>query len=227
MVAGQEFAFSFWIYLTDFQPTSMHKLLFCRNRSGSTGALDLRQLNPIVMLDRSSNKIHVCINTNRSPSTAPVTLNDVLAARGVNRKFVVSTIEYVPLQRWVNVVLSVQDSLLTVYLDNSLYTVQSVLDMVDRAATPPTPLVGPCSGDIVIGNASSTVSSDAIGYIGNVQYWNHALSIRDASRVYNLGPTGSANSVLASMNIEVPEYGIRSPIYRVDDSTEDDSNNAP
>jgi hypothetical protein len=212
MAVGQEFSISFWLYLNDFQATSMMKLLINR-MPGNNG---LGGANPLVFLDETTNKMYVAVGTNRKPATPKTTLDSVLVKSGKgasnNWSYLVATIDYVPLQRWVHVVFSVQDNTLTLYQDGGMYTVASLYDMVDHTNKVSRPSFAACIGDLTVGNTSPTLSSDTTGFISRAQFFNYALSATQVSQIYNSGPTDT--NLLRSLG--VPEYGLRSPVYRVD-----------
>lgn len=212
MFVGQEFSMSFWLYLNDFQATSMMKLLINR-MPGSNG---LGGANPVVFLDETTNKLYVAIGTNRTPATPKTSLDALLvkSGKGVsnNWSYLVATIDYVPLQRWVQVAFTVQDNTLTVYQDGGMYTVASLYDMVDLTAAISRPAFAACVGDMTIGNVSPSLSSDTTGFISRVQFFNYALAASQVSQLYMAGPTNT--NLLRSLG--VPAYGIRSPVYRMD-----------
>lgn len=210
---GQEFSFSMWLFLTDFQAAAKHKLVLVRQRSGSDQN-DINMLNPLVMLDRSTNRLHICIQTNRYPVTPPVCLHDILTATGANQTHLISSIEYIPLQRWVNVIFSFKDGLLTTFMDNSMYTVKSLQDMYVKGANPEHPLVGSISGDAIVGNFNKAISSDANGFSATIKFWNHALSSVDVKNVYESGPNSGGAFGFGN------SYRLRSPIYKAEDNGE-------
>jgi hypothetical protein len=201
---GQEFTVSMWVFITDFQPTTKHKLLLARVQPSDESNV-IMSMNPLIIMDRSTNRIHVCVGSNRYPITEPTCLNDIITARGVNKSFIVSTIDYVPLQRWVHIAAVVQDGLLTTYMDQSMYSVVSVRDLAARGGNPAIPVIGALTGDIKVGNFMPSMSSSGNGFIGSVQYWNHAVDAKSMGRVYSMGPS--------SINM-LSGYGVRSPIYK-------------
>jgi hypothetical protein len=212
MYVGQEFSMSFWLYLNDFQATSMMKLLINRmpGNNGVNGA------NPVVFLDQTTNKLYVAIGTNRKAATPKATLDSLLVKSGKgpsnNWTYLVATIDYVPLQRWVHVAFTVQDNTLTMYQDGGMYTVASLYDMVDPTNAISRPAFGACVGEMTIGNSSPTLSSDTTGFISRTQFFNYSLAASQVSQIYFAGPTSS--NLLRSLG--VPEYGVRSPVYRLD-----------
>lgn len=222
MTVGQQFSLSFWLYLTDFQPTSLPKLLVMRQPSTTNGSTNsLANANPIVFMDQTLNQLYICVGTTRTPPSTKTTLGQVISTSGKGNAnswtYLFATVQYVPLQRWVNYTVTVQDNLLTVFADGSIYTVQSLYDMVDTTSTTPRPMFAACSGDIKVGNTSSTLSGDANGFVGNVLFFNYALGIEQVRSVYGQGPN-AGNGWLSKLG--VPDYGVRSPIYVV--GSEDD-----
>ena len=209
MSVGQEFSGGFWLYLNDFQATSLMKLIINR-MPGNNG---LGGANPVVFLDETTNKLYVAIATNRRPATPKTTLDSLLVRSGKgasnNWSYLVATIDYVPLQRWVHVVFTVQDNTLTLYQDGGMYTVASLYDMVDHTNAISRPSFAACIGDLTIGNSTPTLSSDTTGFISRAQFFNYALSATQVSQLYHAGPTDT--NLLRALG--VPEYGIRSPIY--------------
>ena len=241
---GQPYSMSFWIYLTDFKPSQNGKLLLWRNPGVSTagGAVQFVKANPLVFLDPSVNSLYVSINTTRNlPQGTNVTSLSQLISQGTGSgtnntwTYLTGKVDYVPLQRWVNYTFTVQKNILSVYQDGSLYTVSDLYDMIDMTCTPAMsssctarPLFASVTGDLTIGNpTSSTCSSagttnvtcidDVNGFISRVQFFNYALTSKQARAVYYSGP-GSGNLLRV---LGLPEYGVRSPIYRVDDDSSD------
>jgi len=221
---GQSYSLGFWLYLTDFQPTSQGKLLLMRSGQPNT---NLTTANPIVFLDKAINQMHICIKTTRasSASGSPVNqLTDFLRTGGTGATntwtYLTATVEYVPLQRWSHFLFTVQDSTLTVFQDGSIYTVKSLYDMVDTAPgqTVPRPMFSAASGDLTIGNAGSSISGDANGFIARVILYNYALATQEVQGIYLGGPT--QRNLLRGMGVAA--YGVRSPVYKVDEAGGDD-----
>lgn len=213
MSVGQEFSMSFWLYLNDFQATSNMKLLINR-MNGNKG---LSGANPVVFLDQTTNKLYVCVATTRRPSTPKTTLDSLLITGGKgnsnNWSYLTAILDYVPMQRWVQVVFTVQDNTLTLYQDGGMYTVASLYDMVDPTAKVTRPTFAACTGDMTVGNSDPTFSSDTTGFVSRVQFFNYALSASQVAKLYATGPTNT--NLLRSLG--VPEYGVRSPVYRIDE----------
>jgi hypothetical protein len=222
MPVGQDYSISFWLYLTDVQMTALPQLVMLRRASSAStpsSADLLRSAGPVVFMDGGANRMNICVRTNRARGNAASSLHDLLSREGTNWSHLCARIDYVPLQRWVNVAFSVQDNLLNVYLDGSLYTVES-LDAMPSGPQKARPMFAASSGDIVIGNSNKTLSADVKGYVARAQLFNYALSSRQALGLYEAGPSSSA--ILGRLGL--PDYGVRSPFYRLDDSSSDANN---
>lgn len=187
---GQSYALSLWLYIFDFKPSDKGKLIFMRRSTNENNKL--HGVTPIVFLDASTNKLHICALTNKTTGTVvPTNLTDTIIKSNVNR-YINVTIDYVPMQRWCNVTMVVQDYMLSVYLDGSLYAVESIYDAMPSASTPLRPLFEASMGDAVIGNDGRSLSSDVHGYVSNVKFMSYAPTIGEVERIARSGPTDSA-----------------------------------
>lgn len=207
-INGQEFSFSFWLYVAELQPASQPYVIFYRTSSVVTQTSV--NANPIVMVNPRTNKLHICMRTNSS-KTSGATLEQVYS-RGFDApldNWVVATIDYLPLQRWVHVVFTVTDNMLTVYMDGDMYTIENVMEMTDPV-TSRRPVFAATSGDVVVGHVPG--GAELRGYLARLQFFNYALTKADVGAVASSGP--SERSVLTSLGL--PAYSVRSPIYRVE-----------
>ena len=197
---GQEYAYSFWVYLTDFQVTADPKLVFMRggppDGGSATGA------SPIVYMDAGANRMRVAVRTNLTPPDAGEELSGLTSA---DQAVLSALVDYVPLQRWVHYVAQVQDSLLTVYQDGDVYTVENAQE---RGSATVRPVITGQSGDVLVGAPSGT--SQVRGYITKLAFYNYALSQRDVRALYRKGPGETGLFGLPT------NYRLRSPIYRLD-----------
>lgn len=199
-VNGQEYSYSFWIYLVQYESSSSDYLIFGRGIKPGGGG------SPLVYLDNNTNKMYVSVAKNTS------LLDEALDSVPGSTQYVTATIDYVPLQRWVNVAVVVQDYLMTVFMDGDIYTVSNVTDVPDAGATSASTskrsIFGPTSGDVIVGSSTSKAKA----FVSQIQFFNFALTQRDVRTKYAAGPlTASALSILG-----IPAYGIRSPIYKID-----------
>lgn len=197
---GQEFTYSFWLYLSEhYEATSDHKLVFQRGLLDSFGAS-----NPLVFMDSSTNKMYIAIRTNNSQ---PInTLAEVLPPS--NKHYLVGTIDYVPLQRWVHVAFTIQDGNFTIYMDGDIYAVKNIADMTDTMdASLARPILRGTAGDIEVGRASNMVD----GYLSKLEFFNYTVSQSDIAALYKYGPI--KGSFLKWLGIN--QYGIRNPVYKL------------
>ena len=205
---GQEYSYSMWLYLVEYPPMDNHALVFCRGGSGQ----NVDKSNPIVFLDKATNRLHVAVRTTM-PTSDEVTLDFANPLDHVLEKsksgFLTASVEYVPLQRWVHVVFTVQDNLLTLYLDGDIYTVANIFDMPKPAGT--RPVFAGTSGDVFVGSLPN-LPTQPRAFIGKMQFYNFALMHKDVRTIYSEGP--SKRSILTRMGL--PEYGVRTPIYRLE-----------
>jgi len=222
---GQEFAVSMWVYMADFQPTALGKLLLLR-QPGSTekilgtgaGASPFADANPIVFVDPGSNRMYICVRTSRKTGSAggltePSSLSDIPIIPRSSNPFIVITIDYVPMQRWVHVAFSVQDYLMTVYMDGSVYAVEN---LVDGTYSDPKmrPMFAGSRGEFVVGSPNSNLSADLRGFVSNIAFMNYAPTLEQVTTMYKSGP--ASNTVLSSIGMD--DYRIRSPIYKANDN---------
>lgn len=199
-LSGQEYSYSFWVYLVQYTATGSAMLLFSRGmQTGRKGG------SPLVYLDKSTNIMYVSVAT--TTTAAIPTLDTVRASQG----YVTAKIDYVPLQRWVNVAFVVQDYLLTVYMDGDIYSVVNVTDPPNAgsggAIVTTRPSFTATSGDVVVGDTSSQPQA----FMSQLLFFNYALTQQNVYACYSAGPLAPSAMSL----IGVPAYGIRSPIYKL------------
>ncbi len=208
---GKEFTFSFWLYLQGvYEPTARHKLIFQRGNPRTEQDLGNfeKQSNPIVFLDRRTNKMYIVVSTS-AVKTNINSYDNILKQDSQGKYisgFLVTTIDYVPLQRWVNIVVVVKDSALFAYLDADMYSAISVSDL----PITPRPLIQGTTGNAFIGDKKAPIK----GALSNTKYYNYALTQREIKNTYNEGPY--PKSWLSWFGIQA--YGVRSPIYNIEDS---------
>ena len=199
---GQEYTYSFWLYINNFEITSTHKVIFMRGFNGS----DFASASPIVYMDARTNKLYMSVRSNQSVTTTPLmSLSDSKVSR-----FMTGVVEYVPLQRWVHFAMVVKDNLLTVFMDGEMYTVENVLDLTGNSRVR-RPIFTPSSGDVLVGSMPG--SSNIQGYITEMTFYNHALSLHDVKhRIYAKGPFNFSQSIMGKLGLG--DYRLRTPLYK-------------
>jgi hypothetical protein len=240
---GREYSYSFWIYLDDYpqsfvteqvtatstQTVPQDKMVFYRGDQN-----DVSKANPIVTMDGVNNKMYIAVRVKDSTLTA-VSNTNLYKIRALNywlnsmlkrttpdvNTHIIIPIDYVPLQRWVNVTFIVDNKLCTVYMDGEIYSVKSVDEF--KSARPsetdiygnvrdPTLIVENTTGTVYVGQNNNISGGRTLpGFLSKLRFFNYALSIDDVKTVYHNGPLG--RTFFGGLNIP---YGVRSPIYKLD-----------
>ena len=195
MKNGKEFSLSFWVYVEAQRNTgSLKKVLHVGDGGDS--------FSPLVMLDRTTNKMYVALRTMSSVGTTkdalvtysdPNARNDISAAGGTDNNFVILEVEYVPLARWINLVVVLDNDIVTLYLDGDIYSVTPVTRFVANG------VVADPSGSLAVGSSTSGFS----GYVSNVQIANYAFSVFHARALYRAGPVRRTLAWLLPNNIKL------------------------
>lgn len=131
-----------------------------------------------------------------------------LIAEKTSKSIVVATVDYVPLQRWVNISFVVQENLLTVYMDGDIYTVENIHDLYTPAVDAYRPVFAGQAGNVVVGDLDDR---GVPGYISRLQYFDYALNQDEIRAVYNGGPVKGTKL----SKFGVSQYGMRTPVYKL------------
>ncbi len=211
---GQEFSYSWWVYLSgSYDKTTNHKVLFQRGTDTVTNGTALPTLlsdrtNPIVVLDKDNNRMMFAVNTSVVKQAS--TLSDIFARDPISKRFtspfLVSSIDYVPLQRWVHVAMVIRDNQMAIYMDGDLYSIITTVDVT--AANGAAAFISMPTGDITIGDPANVIR----GFMAKFNFYNYALTQDQVAKQYKEGPQSS--SFLSYFGIN--RYGVRSPIYELD-----------
>tara|TARA_B100000900_G_C20601848_1_gene725982 strand:- start:4607 stop:5572 length:966 start_codon:yes stop_codon:yes gene_type:complete len=222
---GREYAYSFWTYVNAVENNEKYRLVFLRGK-------ELSDANPFVYFDKNSNKMVIKVKTDAAGGPIrPVTSGETLgldtvitaAATGGNPsaktlhedncKFATFEIDYVPLQRWVNIIVNVDNYVVTVFMDGAIHSTRVLNDNNEECTSNLSKLVSETSGDIKVGNLDAGLPAFD-GYISRLQFFNYSLkSQKHISKIYENGPVES-KSILQKLGL--PLYSLRNPIYRVD-----------
>jgi hypothetical protein len=233
---GSQFTYSFWMYMNNFTQTGENnKLLFYRGQKDS-----IASANPVVMLDSNTSKMHFVLKTVGSTLSAKdanikyQNLKDIVNQNYfVNQniksdtedsnKHLIVTINSVPLNRWVHYVLSVNDNLITLYVDGELYAVKTVDNFKQMKPIEydyrKNPIeinvpIDEAAGNVYIGRNPNIAGKTSIeGHFSKLQVFNHALTTDEVYKVYKSSPYSGSLYTLGG------RYGFRAPIYRLDQNT--------
>jgi len=218
---GREYAFSFWTYIEAIENSDNYRLVFLRGN-------ELGDANPIVYFDKNSNKMKIKIKTNAAGGTVTslipeekLTLDSEITniSGGENLtlnsdtcKFATFEIDYVPLQRWVNIIINVDNYVVTVFMDGAIHSTRVLNQNNIDCTTELSKIVSETSGEVKVGNSSGLPAFN--GYISKLQFFNYALKTqRHITRIYQNGPVQSLGIL---QKLGLPLYSFRNPVYRVD-----------
>lgn len=209
---GQEYSLSMWIYLSPtYEQTVDHKLIFQRGNTSRTPNMYDGNTNPLIFMDNMTNKMYFAIGTTVIPDVAVSLTTITHRDRGgrFDSGFLITYIDYLPLQRWVHTVVVVRDNSMMVFMDGDLYSVTSVSE-IPEASNGARPILRTSQGDATLGDITSLTK----GYVSKAQYFNYGLNQQDISGLYKAGPMKTG--WLSWLGIS--NYGIRAPIYNLDDT---------
>lgn len=248
---GREYTFSFWIYLEDYQQTasiSPYKLIFFRGDSTSLkSANPIIFMDPIsnkmyfaiktqssVIPDTEPINLTQTSNTNNSVNDqltrlikSNYFLNNNLSldpskTTPMPNTHIIIAVDYVPLQRWVNFQIVIDNKLITIHMDGEIYSVKTT-DEVKSMRQPEFDtlnnnqqlnynlIIDKTTGDVSLGPTSfnnTTIS----GYLSNLQFFNYSVSTPDIFNIYKNGPFST--NILSKFGISNP-YRLRNPVYKL------------
>lgn len=228
-VVGREYTYSFWLYLENFnrlnETNTNHYMIMYRGNDGS-----LQSANPIIMMDNQSNKLYVVIRTVGSTFGNGIesSTKDIISknyflsdlSRANSNQHLVCAIDFIPLQRWVHVAVVVDNKIVTLFVDGQIYSVKSV-DEFKASRKPELDRLGKVidekiildktEGDLVIGKSSVGGRQTIDGFVGKVEFFNYAVTLKDMGKIYEQGPM--PKGFLSWLGLS--QYGFRSPIYNM------------
>ncbi len=177
---SSNYAYSVWFYVSDWQYrlTEPKELLVRTSNSGKNIN------NPKITLAPYENNIHINIST--YPLSSHHKNNDSNNDQS-NLTHIHSHHECVirnfPLQKWVNLIISLNGRTLDVYLDGKL-----VRTCILQGVAKPLP----------DSNIKITPNGGFSGWTSNLQYWSNPLNPQEAYNVYKNGYGGSTLGSIAS-----------------------------
>ena len=211
---GIKRSYGFWIYINDINKYNGN---FRHIAHVGDKHENIKNASPYIFLDNYSNKIHfrfapkddALSNTQR---LNPVKTPDELLTYDNNTKKCGITIKYVPIQRWVHIVVVISDAnsgVVYTYIDGELSDVEDnktnrlILHELNFENT----------GNLYVGGSALNSVVETMGFSGLMSkftLYNYDLNKNDIYKEYNKGPL---NGLLTSMGIG--SYGLRNPIYKL------------
>ena len=207
---GQEFSISFWVFLgSNYAATTGQKMIMARGNgntyNGSTIEIT-KKTSPVIFVDSNSNTMYFAVSTSKAAaSMTPAEIIHTVPNGTYDSGWLVAKVDYVPLQRWVYLTMTLQQTNLQVFLDGDLYSVATLGDIVNNLTG--MPIIHGSSGDLLIGDSINYTP----GYIAKASFYNYALTQSDVKTMYAAGP--NTNSYLSYIGLG--NYAVRSPIYQV------------
>lgn len=195
-----EFTYSFWVYLREVKDDSdateddpKPQLLFMRNNKDN-----FQNANPVVYIENNTNTMKIALRTSDSQDTD---LNDIHQnSSDVYEHF---TIKYIPVKRWINVMINVDNKRVTIFLDGEIVSTRILGNSVSET-----------NGDVYVGTDSDITTPNAL--ISKIQFFNYSIRTpNDIRKIYDDGPI-KKQTVMRMLGL--PNIGVRSPIYNLEKS---------
>ena len=196
-----EFTYSFWVYLREVKNVSgadvvddpKPQLLFMRNNKD-----DFENANPVVYIENNTNTMKIALRTGDATDTD---LNDI--HQNSSDAYEHFTIKYIPVKRWVNVMINVDNKRGTIFLDGEIVETRILNNSVSET-----------NGDVYLGADSDITTPNAL--ISKIQFFNYSIRTpNDIRKIYDDGPI-KKQTVMRMLGL--PNIGVRSPIYNLEKS---------
>ena len=212
---GDRRSFSFWIYINDMNKYyGQYKNVLALSANGNEFNPNLS--SPHIFLDKADNSMYIrfCNKKQTDTNNCPDLTNiKTYMSQGIY-------IKYIPLQRWVNIVIVCNtnsfNTSLYAYVDGDLAA--TVVNGQTKAPLNKTTtdikisdIDINMSGYLYVGSDNNNKCGPGFsGLISNFTSFNYELNPKDIYDIYNKGPI---NGLLARLGLA--SYGVRSPIYKL------------
>jgi len=218
---GIKRSYGFWIYINDINKYSGN---FRHIAHVGDKHEKIQNASPYIFLDKTTNQIHFRFapKDDIAPNT-PITSGDKLniisdvnklLKYGTENKRCGITIKYVPIQRWVHVVVVISDAnsgVVYTYIDGELSDVEDNKKFENKLHLHELNFEN--TGNLYVGGSALNSVVDTMGFSGLMSkftLYNYDLNKNDIYKEYNKGPL---NGLLTSMGIG--SYGLRNPVYKL------------
>lgn len=152
---GIEFTWSTWVFIKNLSPENRYKHVFHKGNN---------KLDSSMGLNFPNNAPGLYI--------APHTNNFVIMMNTFNKIKEEIVVEDIPLNKWLNVIIRVENHNLDVYI-NGVIVKRHVLASVPKQNY----------GDVYV-----SMNGGFNGFTSNLRYWNYALNISEIQKIINSGP---------------------------------------
>ena len=179
---GNEYNINTWIYINDYKQMEQNEKCIIYKGSYPSDLNNHKNANPSVWFLQGKNKLRVNIgldsaynNDDDSKTTTQC------AGYGVDSSECV--IDYFPLQKWVNLNISLRNNVVDIFLNGKLHK-SCILAGAPKVN----------DGDLVICPENNTYGDGFNGYISKFNYSNKALSSEKIFDMYKNGPVTKEKS---------------------------------
>ena len=212
---GIKRSYGFWIYINDI---NKYAGKFRHIAHMGENAAQIHGASPYIFLDNRTNSVHVRFSPKKEPKSMSDTdtlneIPDIDTLLTYDGKRCGITIQYVPVQRWVHIVIVVSDfngGIVYTYIDGELADVDNArerklvlheLNFENKVSS------------LFVGGSVSNSTINATGFSGllsKFSLYNYDLNKNDIYKEYSRGPL---NGLLTSLGIV--SYGLRNPVYKL------------
>ena len=216
-INGERFAYSFWVYLESANESDQHSLIFSRTSDefDVDDPVIIKNSTILAYIRKNTNSMIIKLRTKGStvvPNNNSEN-NDLDNMGFVNQDVFTSIddsvddmlefkLDYIPLQRWVNIIVNINGNLSTLFVDGRVHSTSVASS--DRIVKMP-------EGKVIVGGDG--ILNTTKGYLSRLEFFDYAFTTQNqVNKIYKSGPV--SQSILQRLG--VTEYGIRSPLYKID-----------
>jgi len=216
---GNKRTYSFWIYIFKTPNTGKYRHVAHISSADSDGLKIVNKSTPFIILDNTSNKLHVRFAPKDDVLLKGTNIVDdnnydsfMKSIERTSQPQTGFTVDYVPLQRWVHIAIVINDingGSVSMYVDSLLREVYNKNNMPNLNVSK---LNLDSNGTLVVGGNSATVDDMGgfEGLLSKFTMFNYDLNKNDIYKLYKEGPV---NTLMTSLGIGA--YGLRNPIYKL------------
>ena len=227
---GKRRSIGFWIYIDDiskYQKTGGFRHIMHIGKSSQV----IAGASPYLALDGNTNKMYIRFAHYKDETNPKISessgrkLNDITDSEDLlysDGSVTGVAIDYIPLQRWVNVVVAVNDidgGIISIYIDGELSKTIDNTFIKNSIKSGKTLNVSElnltANGSLWVGGNINDAEIGLTGFSGlisKVSIYNYDLNKNDVYKEYTAGPF---NGLLSRLGLE--NYGLRNPIYKIQD----------
>ena len=179
---GNEYNINFWIYVNDYTVRKDKDKCILVKGPPSTSSTDAKSSNPSVWLLKDINTFRVVVGIDTNYELPSCTTSDSKTGDDCSTTPVAQDmcdIENFPLQRWVNVNITLHDNIIDVFFDGKLKKSKILKGFPTTTTDGMT--ICPINTDDDTGGFN--------GYISNLKYSNSGVNLSTIEKMYKNGPT--------------------------------------